>query len=84
MDDEDHEPDENENASPLSDRLAASGYFRASDPGRFAGSSHVQDVHEIVPMKSGSSAKKEGLIGRQSDNLEGDEERKQGAASSHL
>ena len=33
------------NASPLSDKLAISGYFRASDPGRFEAA--VEDINDI-------------------------------------
>lgn len=40
--------------SPLSDRLAISGYFRASDPGRFGGPAidNVSDIQIVARRES--------------------------------
>lgn len=52
-------------ASPLSDRLAISGFFRASDPGRFEGAVAIENVSEIQMIaRRESQIKRNGKSGK--------------------
>ena len=51
-DDQDEDGHRVDGSSPLSERLAESGYFRASDPGRFEAVDDVNDIQLIARRES--------------------------------
>lgn len=76
--------------SPLSDRLAISGYFRASDPGRFEGAANIDNVSDIQMIaRRESQVNRNGKSGKRKKrhqhnmNSDGNEEDKYDA-SGHI
>jgi len=55
VNEQEEESKEEDRTSPISDRLAVSGYFRASDPGRFAPVDDVSDIQLIARRESNAN-----------------------------